>query len=104
MPPTLRRWLIPAALAVTAALLTVPWSYWVIKAAYDRDIIDNARSIALRVEHRVEIQPRSAGALAFDALRTELAADPTVLVAFYYDLRSPNPGAPFGWIRHDFKP
>lgn len=104
MAPFLRRWLIPAALAVTATLLTVPWSYWVIKAAYDRDIIDNARSVASRVEHRVEIQPRSAGVLAADALRTELAADPTVLVAFYYDLRSLTPGAPIGWVRHEFKP
>jgi two-component system sensor histidine kinase HydH len=100
---TLRSWLIPAVLAITATALTVPWSYWVIKAAYDRDIIENARSIAQRVQLRVALAPHNAIAQATDALATEISTDPTVITAFYYDLSSrQNAGRllpPIGWTR-----
>src|SRR3569623_3159454 len=33
--------------------LTVPWSYLVIRAAYQRDIAENAKSLARRVEQLV---------------------------------------------------
>ncbi len=100
-PYTLRGWIIPAALVVTATLLTVPWSYWVIKAAYDRDVLDNAKSLARRVELRVLLSaPRGSSppAEAAEALRTELTSDPTVQLAVFYNLTAPRP-EPIGWMR-----
>ena len=95
----LRSWIIPAALIVTATLLTVPWSYWVIKAAFDRDILDNATSLARRVELRMLLSPAYSNApqQASDALATELTLDPTVQTGVFFDLRFPN--QPIGWTR-----
>ena len=45
--PWLRSWLAPLALVGLAMVLTVPWSYLVILAAYERDISENARSLAI---------------------------------------------------------
>ena len=42
-----RRWLIPLGLVAVAAALTVPWSFWVIEAAFDRDVMSNAKSLGL---------------------------------------------------------
>src|SRR5439155_22798780 len=98
---TIRGWLIPAALVATATLLTVPWSYWVIKAAYDRDVLDNAKSLARRVTLRVSLTPafmRYVPAQASAALQTELASDQTVQLAAFYDLSIPVATA-VAWIR-----
>lgn len=92
-----RNWLIPAAFAITATLLTVPWSIWVIRAAYDRDIIDNARNIAKRVELRVAMDPKNTIAQASDALAAEISTDPAVLTAVYFNFTSDNPLVPIGW-------
>jgi signal transduction histidine kinase len=96
---TLRGWLVPAALVATATLLTVPWSYWVIKAAYDRDVIENARALARRVELRVLTQQNysTAPQQASEALAQELIVDPTVQTAAFFDLRYPS--QPVGWTR-----
>jgi signal transduction histidine kinase len=48
----LRRWTAPAILVGLAGLLTVPWSVWVILAAYERDVNERAAMLA----HRVKIQ------------------------------------------------
>src|SRR5881394_2750173 len=95
---TLRGWIIPAALVATATLLTVPWTYWVIKAVYDRDVLDGARTLARRVELRVLLTPNysSAPQQASEALATELTLDQTVQTAAFFDLRSKQP---VGWTR-----
>ena len=41
----LRPWIVPTALVVLATLLTVPWSYLVLQAAYNRDVTENARRV-----------------------------------------------------------
>ena len=96
---TLRGWVIPAALVATATLLTVPWSYWVIKSAYDRDVLDNARMLAKRLEASMLLPSVSSGVpqQALDVLSTELALDSTVQTAAFFDLRFPN--RPIGWTR-----
>jgi signal transduction histidine kinase len=98
---TLRGWLIPASLVLSAALLTVPWSYWVIKAAYERDILDNAQTLARRLELRLLLSPNygSTPQRALDVLRTELALDLTVQTALFVDLRHPD--SPIGWTRRE---
>ena len=103
---------VPAALVVAAALLTVPWSYLVLKAAYDRDVTENARALARRVEIQRSLtlsQPGMAIDLLFplieqardkamaDALRSEIASDPSVQTLIFYNilyLQSPVRGAP----------
>ncbi len=89
---TIQGWLIPAALVLTATVLTVPWSYWVIKAVYDRDVLDNARNIARRVEMRMIFPPPTSNApqQVSEVLNTELSLDSTVQTAAFFDLRFPN--------------
>ena len=91
--------MIPAVLVATAILLTVPWSYWVIKAAFDRDVVDNASVLARRVELRMLLAAASSNGpqQASDVLATELAVDQTVQTAAFFDLR--NPARPIGWTR-----
>ena len=96
---TFRGWMIPAVLVATATLLTVPWSYWVIKAAYDRDVLDNANNLARRVEMRMLVSEAASNApqQTADVLATELALDSTVQTAAFFDVRNPN--RPMGWTR-----
>jgi signal transduction histidine kinase len=97
----IRSWLIPAALVLGAALLTVPWSYFVLKAAYDRDVTDNARALARRVEQQRTITYADAGGpIDFmvplrekvreqqmaDALKTEIRSDPSVQTLVFYNI------------------
>jgi signal transduction histidine kinase len=98
---TLRTWLIPILLILSATLLTVPWSYWVIKAAYDRDVLDNAQTLARRLELRLLLSPNygSAPQRALDVLSTELTLDLTVQTALFVDLRHPD--NPVGWTRRE---
>jgi signal transduction histidine kinase len=93
-----RGWLVPVALIVTATLLTVPWSYWVVKSVYDRDIFDNAVNLARRVQTRVRMAPQNAGAQVVESLRTELATDNAVSVAAFYSVANPIPQS-IRWIR-----
>jgi hypothetical protein len=108
----IRSWLIPAALVLGAAMLTVPWSYFVLKAAYDRDVTENARALARRVEQQRTITYADAGGpIDFmfplrekvrekqmgDALRTEINSDPSVQTLVFYNIlyqRNPDPDPP----------
>jgi signal transduction histidine kinase len=104
--------LVPAILVALAALLTVPWSYFVLKAAYDRDVTENARALA----HRVELQHSITYADADDpadlmfpqrenarerkmasALSTEVRSDPSVQTLIFYNIiyeKKVSPDAP----------
>src|SRR5687768_12345837 len=77
----------PIALVVLAVLLTVPWTYWVILAAYDRDVMQNAEMLARRVEVQVAMmqKPASTDALR-KALYAELFGDGTVNVVVFADI------------------
>jgi signal transduction histidine kinase len=107
-----RSWLIPAALVLGAAMLTIPWSYFVLKAAYDRDVTDNARALARRVEQQRSITYADAeGPIDFmfplrekvreqqmgDALKTEIRSDPSVQTLVFYNIlyqQNPEPAPP----------
>src|SRR5579863_2421086 len=95
---TFRSWLVPVALIVTATLLTVPWSYWVVKSVYDRDIFDNAVNLARRVQISVKMAPQNARAQVVEALGAELATDNAVSVAAFYSVTNPVPHS-VRWIR-----
>jgi signal transduction histidine kinase len=82
-----------------AAALTVPWTYWVIQAAFDRDVMENAKSLARRVELRLLLNPNSEEAR--EALHTELASDATVQLALFVDLSHyPASINTVGWTRY----
>ena len=89
----LRPWVVPALLVILASALTVPWSYFVILAAYNRDIEENARSLARRVELQRSFTYGDADAITdfmfpfrekareqqmASALSTEIKSDPSV--------------------------
>src|SRR4051794_11387251 len=84
---------------VLAVVLTAPWSLLVVKAAYERDVMQNAQSLARRVEWQRgatlrsfgrNIDPWTIGADALldqqmaDSLRAELRSDPTVQTVIFY--------------------
>ncbi len=88
----LRPWLISGVVVLLAILLTVPWTYFVIQAAYDRDILQNATMLARRVEWQVAHTP-SITLLqqpdeAFQALRAELIGDTSVQNVVFCDVSS----------------
>ena len=82
-------------------LLTVPWSYFVLNAAYNRDVLENARSLARRVEtqhaatygsgplpmdflfpYRDALRKRQMS----DALKAEISSEPSVQTLVFYSI------------------
>lgn len=45
----LRTWAVPALFVLLAALLTVPWTFWVVFAAYERDVNEKTQMLSQRV-------------------------------------------------------
>jgi len=110
----LRAWFVPIGLVLLAGLLTVPWSYLVLRAAYDRDVTENARQLAHRVEIQRQMTYADAGGpldLVFPlreearkrqmagALATEIGSDPSVQTLIFYNIiyqqnTAPNPPTP----------
>lgn len=99
----------PAVLVGLAIVLTVPWSYLVLKAAYDRDVTENARALAHRVENQRLLSMSSPGTPFFplvqsaqdkamaDILQTEIKSDPSVQTLIFFSIlyfESPMRGAP----------
>jgi len=84
-------WLIPPLFILLSAALTIPWTFWVIYEAYNRDVLENARMLAKRVEIRILSSPeaRTSPKQASDALNAELASDDTVQLAIFFDLTNP---------------
>jgi signal transduction histidine kinase len=95
----LRSWLVPAALVLLAALFTVPWSYIVLQAAYDRDVTENARALARRVELQRDFTSDDSSSDPLfllrrnvreqqmkDALKTEIRSDPSVQTLVSYNI------------------
>src|SRR5688500_6203509 len=50
----LRTWAVPALFVVLAALLTVPWTFWVIFAAYERDVNEKTQMLSQRVRFHLD--------------------------------------------------
>jgi signal transduction histidine kinase len=104
----IRPWLVPVALVALAVLLTVPWSYFVLNAAYNRDVTENARALARRVELQHSITYGGSGNPmdAFfpfreqmrrdqmkDTLQTEIRSDTSVQTLVFYAISYvPRPG------------
>jgi signal transduction histidine kinase len=94
----LRPWLVPTLLVCLATALTVPWSYFVLQAAYDRDVNENAKALARRVELQRSITyADAAGSMSIfyppgreqqmkDALATEITSDPSVQTLVFYNI------------------
>lgn len=93
-------------LVFLAAVLTVPWTILVLLAAYNRDVTENARSLARRVEQNLTVTLRTLNTRraewpfdfgpfterpqdvldqrVIDTLRAEMRSDPTVETAVFY--------------------
>lgn len=102
----LRPWLAPVGLVFLALVLTVPWTILVLLAAYNRDVTENARSLARRVEQSLTQTIRTINARraewpfdfgpfaespqdvidqrVIETLRTEMRSDPSVQTAVFY--------------------
>ena len=83
-----RPFVVPVALFGLAVALTVPWTFLVFRAIYQRDVLDNAQSLARRVETHLTITPPTARS-QFEierAVRTELLSDPAVQTLAFYDV------------------
>jgi signal transduction histidine kinase len=105
----LRPWVVPALLVFLASALTIPWSYFVLRAAYNRDIEENARALARRVEFQRTMTYADAGSVQdlffpfreearkqkmASALLAEVGSDPSVQSLIFYNLdyeRKPTP-------------
>lgn len=72
-----------------AALLTVPWSFWVIGSAYDRALREKTESLAARV--RIQVSNSgwwySTPDQVLEPLRTELFGDDAVQAVAFLDFR-----------------
>jgi len=69
-----------------AVALTVPWTYWILQAAYDRDFGQNVQTLARRAEVQLQAAERDdAIPRLLDALTIELLSDRTVRSIVLYD-------------------
>ena len=98
----LRRFGVPALLVAVAALLAVPWTNWVVQAAYERDVNEKSAMLV----NRVKIQLQNSWSLnlgptswmfnspqqVLDLLRGELMGDPTVQAVVFWDYKRNNGG------------
>jgi signal transduction histidine kinase len=89
-----RPWLIPLVIVALVAGLIVPLAYFILQAAYERDVQQNAATLALRVQRDLAQAALAQEAQAdrenrvLETLNRELAADPTVQAVVFYDLTS----------------
>ncbi|HEV8605694.1 MAG TPA: HAMP domain-containing sensor histidine kinase [Tepidisphaeraceae bacterium] len=82
----LRGWLIPAIFVCVAALLTWPWTLWVVEAAYERDVNEKSDRIAQRVKiHLSNPIPWTRQEQVLDPLKAELLGDQTVQAVAFLD-------------------
>lgn len=82
----LRGWLVPAIFVGLAALLTWPWTLWVVEAAYERDVNEKLD----RINQRVKIQLSNPSSWinqeqVLDPLKAELLGDQTVQAVAFFD-------------------
>ena len=75
-----RRWWIAAGMIVLAAALTVPWTFWIMLAAYERDVNEKASMLADRVKLQLSSNWWWKSEQMLDPLRTELMGDSTHIV------------------------
>jgi signal transduction histidine kinase len=88
-----RSWLVPAILVVLAALLTLPWTFWVVVGAYERDVNEKVEMLAQRVRRHLAtgvfwVPQNFQFAPNLKPLETELLADKTVQVVSFVDSRN----------------
>jgi signal transduction histidine kinase len=82
----LRGWLIPVVFVGLAALLTWPWTLWVVEAAYERDVNEKSDRIAQRVKiHLSNPVPWTRQEQVLDPLKAELLGDQTVQAVAFLD-------------------
>jgi hypothetical protein len=98
----LRNWLVPAIFVGLAAVLTVPWSFWVIAAAYDRDESEKSALLAERVRIQLFstwwwISPQN----LLNLMRGELLGDNAVQAVTFLYVRNDDPSKAdaYGYVR-----
>lgn len=105
---SLRRWLIPIVLVGLAALLTVPWSFWVIAAAYERSAAEKSDSLAERIRIQLSSTPWwQSPQPVLNLMRGELLGDRTVQAVTFLYVRSEDASKAdaYGYVtRHEHVP
>jgi len=101
---SLRNWLVPAIFVGLAAVLTVPWSFWVIAAAYDRDESEKSALLAERVRIQLFstwwwISPQN----LLNLMRGELLGDNAVQAVTFLYVRNDDPSKAdaYGYVRRN---
>ena len=102
----IKQWAVPTLLVGLAAALTLPWTFWVIDAAYARDVNEKSARLA----ERVKIQLANRSTIPFwrfgqseqevlEPIRAELLGDPTVQAVVFLNFgASPARG---GFVRRN---
>jgi signal transduction histidine kinase len=81
-----REWIVPVVFICLAALLTWPWTLWVMEAAYERDVNEKVNRVAQRVKiHLTNPQQWTSEQQILDPLKTELLGDQTVQAVAFLD-------------------
>jgi signal transduction histidine kinase len=83
-----RPWLVPVALVGLAIALTAPWTLLVFRAIEQREWLENAQSLARRVEIHLSTAPntRRSPEEIIRAITAEIKSDPAVQKIVFYDL------------------
>jgi signal transduction histidine kinase len=83
--------MVAAVFILLAALLTVPWTFWVIYAAYERDVTEKVTMLAHRVELQLNAQQpwwplrSNQPNTLLEPLKAELLSDDTVQAVVFLD-------------------
>lgn len=80
-----RKWWAAAGMILLAAALTVPWTFWIMLAAYERDVNDKASMLADRVKIHLSSNWWWKSEQMLDPLRAEIMGDSTVMTVCFLD-------------------
>lgn len=73
-----RQWWAAAGMILLAAALTVPWTFWIMLAAYERDVNEQARLLADRIQTHLRLAENMRNPQILIPLYEELLKDSTV--------------------------
>ncbi|MGA2497619.1 MAG: HAMP domain-containing sensor histidine kinase [Tepidisphaeraceae bacterium] len=79
-----RKWWAAAGMILLAAVLTVPWTFWIMLAAYERDVNEKASMLAERVKIHLSSNWWKSEQM-LDPLRAEIMGDNTVMEVCFLD-------------------
>lgn len=95
-----RKWIGTAAVVLIMPLLTIPWTLWIFRITYERDVNEKVRLIAERVRIHLATGQWWSTEQMLEPLKTELLGDPTIQVVGFLDYSR---GTRAGFVRRTEK-